>query len=148
MAESLDPTASWPRHLQASWRDCIERGEVEGQHPPHSMIEAYLLVADVRLKRLGGIPWGDGRHDLVDDEELMLVGRTPPRAKCARCGAGGLEHFYTAREGGDTLCRGCFQHSVGRGIAREADTAPTDGLGLPALQPVKKFPSYSPHVGH
>ena len=51
MAEPLDPTASWPRHLQASWRDCAERGEVDGQNPPDNMIEAYLLVAEVRTKR-------------------------------------------------------------------------------------------------
>ncbi len=35
-------TPDQPRHLQESWRDCAERGEVDAQHPPHSMIGAYL----------------------------------------------------------------------------------------------------------
>ncbi len=91
MAEPLDPTTSWPLHLQASWRDCVERGEVDGQHPPESMIEAYLVVAEVRAKRVSGIPWGDGTHDLADDEELMLAELTPTCPTCARCRAGSLE---------------------------------------------------------
>ncbi len=56
------------------------------------MIEAYLLVAEVRRKRLSGIPWGDGRDDLADDEEGFLdaaLGRK--LAVCARCGAGDLD---------------------------------------------------------
>ncbi len=109
MAEPLDPTTSWPRHLQASWSDCAERGEVDAQHPPESIIEAYLFVADVRMKRQGGIPWGDGRHDLADDEELMLAELPPTRATCARCGAGDLEHFYTAKWTGKVLCSACHQ---------------------------------------
>ncbi len=109
MAEPVDPTASWPRHLQASWRDCVERGDVDAQNPPESMIEAYLLVAEVRTKRVSGIPWGDGRHDLADDEELMLAELPPTRATCARCGAGDLEHFYTAKWTGKVLCSACHQ---------------------------------------
>ncbi len=46
------PIASWPRHLQAFWRDCAERGEVDAQHPPESMIEAYR----------GGTDAGAGRY--------------------------------------------------------------------------------------
>ncbi len=87
-----DPTpfADWPRHLQESWRDCAERGEVDGQHPPDSMIEAYLLVAEVRTKRLSGIPWGDGsQDDFADSEENAHPVQPRHRhAVCARCGAG------------------------------------------------------------
>ncbi len=117
MSEQLDPPTPWPRHLQASWRDCAERGEVDAQHPPESIIDAYLFVAEVRMKRQGGIPWGDGRHDLADDEELMLAELPPTRATCARCGAGELEHFYTSRRNGRTLCTDCFQQRVERGLA-------------------------------
>ncbi len=104
MADPLDPIASWPRHLQESWRDCAERGEVDGHTPPTSVVEAYLQVAEARGRRLAGIPWGDGRHDLADDEEL-----TPTRATCARCGAGDLEHSYTAKWTGKVLCSACHQ---------------------------------------
>ncbi len=109
MAEPLDLTASWPRHLQASWRDCAERGEVDGHTPPTSVVEAYLMVAEAQGRRLAGIPWGDGRHDLADDEELMLAEMMPTRATCATCGAGDLEHFYTAKWTGKVLCSACHQ---------------------------------------
>ncbi len=59
-------------------------------------------------------------------------------AVCVDCSARDLEHFYTARVGGSTLCAGCFQGRVGRGAAREADIhhrwhAPTDGLAFSAI---------------
>ncbi len=117
------PTASWPRHLQASWRDCAERGEVDGDTPPTSIVEAYLIVAQLRVRRLAGIPWGDGTHDLADDEELMLAELTPTRATCARCGATHLDHFYTCKRDGRTVCAGCFQQRVKRGLVREAAAA-------------------------
>ncbi len=123
MTEPLDPPTTWPRHLQESWRDCVERGEVDAQNPPDSLIEAYLLVAEVRTKRLSGIPWGDGRHDPADDEELMLAELTPTRATCAGCGAGDLEHFYTSKRDGRTLCADCFQQRVEQRLAREAAAA-------------------------
>ncbi len=119
MPPDSTPYADWPRHLQASWRDCVERREVDAQHPPESIIEAYLFVAELRLKRQGGIPWGDGRHDHADDEESLLADLTPTRATCVRCGARELEHFYTSRTRGSTLCSGCFQSRVARGQARE-----------------------------
>ncbi len=40
---------------------------------------------------------------------------------CSDCGARNLEHFYTARVGGSTLCAGCFQSRVKRGVVQEAD---------------------------
>ncbi len=40
---------------------------------------------------------------------------------CVECGARHLEHFYTARVGGSTLCAGCFQSRVKRGVVEEAD---------------------------
>ncbi|MDA2911956.1 hypothetical protein MYX04_13640, partial [Nitrospiraceae bacterium AH_259_D15_M11_P09] len=40
---------------------------------------------------------------------------------CSDCRARHLEHFYTARVGGSTLCAGCFQSRVKRGVVQEAD---------------------------
>ncbi len=42
-------------------------------------------------------------------------------AACVDCGARELEHFYTSRTGGSTLCAGCFQSRVKRGVVQEAD---------------------------
>ncbi len=39
-------------------------------------------------------------------------------AACVDCGAGELEHFYTSRTGGSTLCQWCFQSRVTRGTLR------------------------------
>ncbi len=61
--------------------------------------------------------------DIRNVEMDMLASAGPPdQATCVRCGARHLEHFYTARVGGSTLCAGCFQSRVNRGVAREADT--------------------------
>ncbi len=40
---------------------------------------------------------------------------------CVDCGARELEHFYTSRTGGSTLCQWCFQSRVTRGVARERE---------------------------
>jgi len=77
-------------------------------------------VAEAQGRRLAGIPWGDGRHDFTDDEELMRAELMPTRATCARCGAGDLEHFYTSKRDGRTLCAGCFAQRMERGLVREA----------------------------
>ncbi len=116
MAEQLDPTADWPRHLLASWRDCAERGAVDGDNPPTSIVEAYLIVAQVRVRRLAGIPWGDGTQlDLADDdEELLSANLRRTLAVCARCGAADLEHFYTAKRTGKVLCPACYERQVQR----------------------------------
>ena len=103
--------ADRPRHLKASWRECAERGDVDAHNPPASMVEAYLQVAEARVRRLAGIPWGDGTQlDLVDDEEeLLSANLRRTLAVCARCGAGDLEHFYTAKRTGKVLCQACHQ---------------------------------------
>ncbi len=54
-------------------------------------------------------------------EDRALRASRARRVVCVDCGARHLEHFYTARVGGATLCAGCFQGRVGRGAAREAD---------------------------
>ncbi len=109
MAEQLDPTASWPRHLQESWGDCTARGEVDARNPPASIVEAYLQVAEARVRRLAGIPWGDRTHDLADDDEEYPAELARRLATCARCGAADLEHFYTAERTGKVLCPACYE---------------------------------------
>ncbi len=109
MTEPLDPTASWPSHLQESWGDCTARGEVDAHNPPASIVEAYLQVAEARVRRLAGIPWGDRTHDLADDDEEYPAEFARRLATCAACGARDLEHFYTCKRDGRTLCAACFQ---------------------------------------
>ncbi len=56
-------------------------------------------------------------------EDRALRSSRARRVVCVDCGARHLEHFYTARVGGSTLCRGRFQSRVERGTAKEADQA-------------------------
>ncbi len=60
---------------------------------------------------------------MAESEDAMLpVNLRRKLAVCATCGAGALEHFYTAKRTGATLCEACFQRRVGRGQAREPVT--------------------------
>ena len=52
-------------------------------------------------------------------EDRALRSSRARRVVCVDCGARHLEHFYTARVGGSTLCAGCFQGRVERGVAHE-----------------------------
>ncbi len=56
-------------------------------------------------------------------EDRALRSSRARRVVCSDCGARHLEHFYTARVGGSTLCQWCFQSRVERGTAKEADQA-------------------------
>ena len=33
------PYVDWPRHLQESWHDCAQRGEVDAHNPPNRMVK-------------------------------------------------------------------------------------------------------------
>ncbi len=54
-------------------------------------------------------------------EDRALRSSRARRVVCVDCGARHLEHFYTAGVGGSTLCAGCFQSRVKRGVVQEAD---------------------------
>ena len=58
--------------------------------------------------------------DLGTLDALLPVNLRRTLAVCAKCGAGDLEHFYTSKRDSRTLCAGCFEQRVERGLAREA----------------------------
>ncbi|MDA2912058.1 hypothetical protein MYX04_14155 [Nitrospiraceae bacterium AH_259_D15_M11_P09] len=75
---------------------------------------------------------GSAESELMRNKQAILLSawRAEDRARrssrarpvvCSDCGARHLEHFYTARVGGSTLCAGCFQSRVKRGVVQEAD---------------------------
>ncbi len=102
-----DSTTTRPGHLHQLWRTCAEPGDVDANNPLTSIVEAYLLVAEARVQRLGGIPWGDGEH--ADEEEDDHAAEVIQHfATCAACGAGNLEHFYTSKRRGKMLCPTCY----------------------------------------
>ncbi len=54
-------------------------------------------------------------------EDRALRSSRARRVVCVACGARELDHFYRSREGGSTLCAGCFQSRVERGVAHERE---------------------------
>ncbi len=103
------PFTDAPFTLKALWNKFALSGDLDGGNPPATMQEAHNQVVAVHLK--------DMREtvevieaDIRNAETDMLASAGPPdQATCLRCGARNLEHFYTARAGGATLCPGCFQ---------------------------------------
>ena len=106
MSDSDSIPTTWPPDLRELWHACAERGDVDASNPPSSVVEAYLQVAEARVQRLAGIPWGDGEHDEEEDDATEILERL---ATCAACGASDLEHFYTSKPGGKVVCAGCYQ---------------------------------------
>ena len=111
---------TWPPDLRELWHACVERGEVDASNPPSSVVEAYLQVAEARVRRWTSIPWGDGEHDEEEDYSTELTQRL---ATCAACGAGNVEHFYTSKRTGRTLCAACFEQRVEQGTVQKAAPA-------------------------
>ncbi len=75
---------------------------------------------------------GRAELELMRNKQAILLSawRAEDRARrssrarpvvCVDCGARHLEHFYTSRTGGSTLCQWCFQSRVTRGLARERE---------------------------
>ena len=114
--------ADWPLQRRRLLSKFVLSGEVDGQNPPDSMVEAYLQVAEAQRRRLAGIPWGDGEQ-IPDEEDEHAAELGPQLAICARCGAGDLEHFYTCKRTGRTLCAACFEQRVEQGTVQKAAPA-------------------------
>ncbi len=56
------------------------------------------------------------------EDRALRSSRAKP-VVCSDCGARHLEHFYTARVGGSTLCAGCFPRRVERGVTGEVEAS-------------------------
>jgi hypothetical protein len=99
-----------PVTLRRLWKDLYRRHQGDEEEPIPSCFQLVKRVAD------------DLAHVLlqIDSEALtewdQLRGS---RVLCASCGAHDLEHFYTSRREGETLCADCFRKRVGRVSQRE-----------------------------
>ena len=106
MSDPDSTPTTWPPDLRELWHACAERGDVDARNSPASIVEAYLQVAEARVRRWGTIPWGDGEQDEEEDYSTEVLHRL---AICAACEAGNLEHFYTAKRTGKVLCPACYE---------------------------------------
>ncbi len=85
-------------------------------------ISIHYQLADEFKQEFANIAAGGAdmlRRWLAEDQASASSMVSP--VVCCECGALDLEDFYTSKEGGDTLCPGCFQSGVARGQAREAE---------------------------
>jgi len=109
-------------HIHAFQDDRTERASLDRINRAKEHWRAYVQgIAELQLT-LNKIA--------IERAALLSIWRAQDRASgattvspaaCCDCGARSLEHFYTAKEGGSTLCPGCFQSGVARGQAREAE---------------------------
>ncbi len=108
------PMADWPPELQRWWNKFAVTGEVDSQNPPATAREAYHLLVEAQLRQIQGVvqELQTNVDALIAESEdaLLPVNLRRTLAVCTRCGAGDLEHFYTAKRSGRTLCEACFQH--------------------------------------
>ncbi|MDA2911776.1 hypothetical protein MYX04_12715 [Nitrospiraceae bacterium AH_259_D15_M11_P09] len=113
------PFTDAPFALQALWNKFTLRGELDPHFPPATVREAYNQVVAVHLKEMRETVEAI-ETDIRNAETDMLASAGPPdQATCLRCGARHLEHFYTSKQGGSTLCPGCFQRRIECGRATE-----------------------------
>ncbi len=101
------PFTDAPFALQALWHKFALRGELAPHSPPATVREAYNQVVAVQLKEMGETVEAI-EADIRNAEADMLASAGPPdQATCARCGAGPLTRYLTARDTGATYCPEC-----------------------------------------
>ncbi len=115
------PFADAPFALKALWNKFALGGELDPHDPPATVREAYNQVVAVQLKEMRETVEAI-EADIRNAKTDMLASAGPPdQATCVRCGARHLEHFYTSRTGGSTLCQWCFQSRITRGLAHKRE---------------------------
>ena len=120
------PFTDAPFALKALWNKFALRGEVDARNPPATVQEAYNQVVEILLRHMGQVTEEinkDVNAFMAESEnELLDPNLRRKLAVCTECGARHLEHFYTSKRSGATLCEGCFQRRGECGAAREADS--------------------------
>ncbi len=107
------PMADWSPDLLRWWNKFAVTGAVDSQHPPATAQEAHRLLMEIQLRQMQEVV--QELQTNVDallaesDDELLPVNLRRTLAVCAKCGAGKLEHFYTAKRTGKVLCQACYQ---------------------------------------
>ncbi len=102
-------------HIRAFQDDLTERASLDRINRAKEHWRAYVQgIAELQLT-LNKIA--------IERAALLSIWRAQDRASgattvtpaaCCDCGARSLEHFYTSRTGGSTLCAQCFQGRVER----------------------------------
>jgi len=107
-------------HVQAFQDDLTERTSLDRINRAKEHWRAYVQgIAELQLT-LNKIA--------IERAALLSIWRAQDRASgattvtpaaCCDCGARSLEHFYTSKRDGRTVCASCFAQRVERGLVRE-----------------------------
>ena len=98
-----------PVTLQRLWKDLYRRHQGDGDKPVPSRFQLFKRVADDLAHALLQID-----SEALTEWDQLRGSSTIVGAVCAGCGAHDLEHFYTSRREGETLCADCFRMRVER----------------------------------
>lgn len=98
-----------PVTLQRLWKDLYRRHQGDGDKPVPSRFQLFKRVADDLAHALLQID-----SEALTEWDQLRGSSTVVGALCAGCGAHDLEHFYTSRREGETLCADCFRMRVER----------------------------------
>ena len=98
-----------PVTLQRLWKDLYRRHQGGGDKPVPSRFQLFKRVADDLAHALLQID-----SEALTEWDQLRGSSTILGALCAGCGAHDLEHFYTSRREGETLCADCFRMRVER----------------------------------
>jgi hypothetical protein len=98
-----------PVTLQRLWKDLYRRHQGNGNKPVPSRFQLFKRVADDLAHALLQID-----SEALTEWDQLRGSSTIVGAVCACCGANDLEHFYTSRREGETLCADCFRMRVER----------------------------------
>ncbi len=109
---------AYDAHLHAFQDDRTARASLDRVNRAKEHWRAYVQgTAELELMRnKQGILLSAWRAE----DRALRSSRARP-VVCSDCRARNLEHFYTSRTGGSTLCQWCFQSRVSRGLARERE---------------------------
>ncbi len=109
-------------HVQAFRDDLTERSQLDRINRAKEHWRAYVQgSAELELTL---------NKQAIEQAVLLSKWRAEDHARrssrvrpaiCVDCGARDLEHFYTAEAGGFTLCPGCFQSRLTRGLPHERE---------------------------
>jgi hypothetical protein len=98
-----------PVTLQRLWKDLYRQHQGNGDKPVPSRFQLFKRVADDLAHALLQID-----SEALTEWDQLRGSSTIVGAVCAGCGANDLEHFYTSRREGKTLCADCFRMRVER----------------------------------
>jgi hypothetical protein len=90
--------------LQVLWDDLVRRHKSTPGRPKPSGLQLFNRVADELTRTLP-----QTAADALRELDQLQGSCSGSPAICTGCGAGNLQHFFTSKVLGETLCATCFQ---------------------------------------